>query len=42
VWRIPPRLVPKNPFVVVRRLTEAQLRHLRTRRRFRTPLFRAT
>lgn len=32
VWRIPPRLVPQKPFVVVRRLTEAQLEHLRTRR----------
>jgi hypothetical protein len=32
VWRIPPRLVPKKPFVVFRRLTEEQLRHLSTRR----------
>jgi hypothetical protein len=32
VWRIPPRLVPKKPFVVVRRLTEEQLGYLRTRR----------
>jgi hypothetical protein len=32
LWRIPPGFVPKNPFVVVRRLTEEQLGHLRTRR----------
>ena len=32
LWRIPPGLVPKRPFVVSRRLTEKQLGHLRTRR----------
>jgi hypothetical protein len=32
VWRIPPGLVPKKPFVVFRRLTEEQLGHLSTRR----------
>jgi hypothetical protein len=32
LWRIPPGLVPKEPFVVFRRLTEEQLGHLRTRR----------
>jgi hypothetical protein len=32
LWRIPPVFVPKNPFVVFRRLTEEQFKHLRTRR----------
>jgi hypothetical protein len=32
VWRIPPGLVPKDPCVVSRRLTEAHLEHLGTRR----------
>jgi hypothetical protein len=33
VWRIPPRLVPKKPFVIVRRPAEAQLGHLRNETR---------
>jgi hypothetical protein len=32
VWRIPPGLVAKDPCVVFRRLTEAHLEHLGTRR----------
>jgi hypothetical protein len=32
LWRIPAGLVPENPFIVFRRLTEAQLDFLRTRR----------
>jgi hypothetical protein len=32
VWRVPPGLVPENPFVVFRRLTEEQLEYLSTRR----------
>jgi len=32
LWRIPPELTPEKPFIVFRRLMEAQLEHLRTRR----------
>jgi hypothetical protein len=32
LWRVPPGLLPKEPFIVFRRLTEQQLGHLRTRR----------
>jgi hypothetical protein len=32
LWRVPPGLLPKKPFVVFRRLTEEQLGHLRSRR----------
>jgi hypothetical protein len=32
LWRIPPGLMPKEPFIVFRRLTEEQLEYLRTRR----------
>jgi len=31
LWRVPPCLVPKKPFVVFRRLTEEQLEYLRAR-----------
>jgi hypothetical protein len=32
VWRVPPGLVPENPFVVFRRLTQEQLEYLSTTR----------